>query len=456
MGIREGNAPLAEIHPYYRTTSPKGRSRGALLPLALGLFAVFLVSSTGYAQKKRRAASPLASSLPSLIKRGMSQNKAVLGASRSMTAAKESIGLKSSFPDPVVAGQYFTRPIETKVGPQVSNFKLTQKIPWPGKLSAQELVESRAYDSSVWQLKSTKLNIKRDITILYYQILGLHRTLQENVAHANLVDELNKMTLQKIRVGTARQSAALALAVKRADLTRKKLNFRARLATAIAKLETITQQKISSSQLATEVAALRFLDYTILEHPGIPKISHTAKYHPDVQGLKAQQQRVIARYEAADIAALPDISVNATWYQIKEAPTDFENRDAFSIGAAISVPIFGGKFTARQDSLKESRVAAQLATERKMDDVRLRIDNLVREIMAKKSALKIYQESIQPLVQQAVDVDKRSYRQGNVTIESIMANLDRKIEYDHLVIDDQVALKVLIAKLERELIFRTP
>lgn len=395
------------------------------------------------------------SSLPELIRRGLQQNKGILAASRNAAAAKAAIGSSSSLPDPVIGGQYFTRPIETKVGPQVSNIKISQKIPWPGKLSAKEDVESRRSDVAGWALKSRQLDLKRDITIQYYQILGLQRQLQVNVAHANLVDELNKITLQKIRVGTARQSAALALAVQRANLTRQKLAYRANLADAVARLENLTQQKLSASQFTTEVAALRFLDFTILEHPGIPKLSHTAKYHPDVQRLKAEQRQVIARHDAADIAALPDITLNATWYQIKEPVTELENRDAFSIGAAISLPLFGGGYSAQHSSLKEAKVAAKLSTQQKMDDVRLLIDNLVRQLLAKKSSLKIFSESIEPLVQQAVDVDKRSYRQGNVTIESIIANLNRKIDYDHLVILDQVAVKVLVAKLERHLIFRT-
>lgn len=452
----------------------------ALRPPSLRLTAVLIAALAGgaspaaYSQKnsqKNAKSSPLkrnsknalrksssirqGSSLPELIRRGLMQNKGILAASRSVSAAKSAIGSSSGFPDPVIGGQYFTRPIETKAGPQVANFKISQKIPWPGKLSAKENVESRAFDVAGWALKGRQLDLKRDITIQYYQILGLQRQLQVNVAHANLVDELNKITLQKIRVGTARQSAALALAVQRANLTRQKLDYRAKLADAVARLENLTGQKLSSSQFTTEVAALRFLDFTILEHPGIPKVSHTAKYHPDIQRLKSEQRRVIARHDAADIAALPDITVNATWYQIKEPVTELENRDAFSVGAAISLPLFGGKFTSRQSSLKEAKVAARLNTEQKMDDIRLAIDSLVRQLLAKKSALKIFSESIEPLVQQAVDVDQRSYRQGNVTIESIMANLNRKIDYDHLVILDQVAVKVLVAQLERHLIFRT-
>lgn len=400
-----------------------------------------------------------ASSLQKLVRRAMQQNKGILAADRNVAVTKSAVGVKSGFPDPVIAGQFFTRPIETKVGPQVANFKLSQKIPWPGKLSAREDAEAQAHDVAEWQLKRKKLDIKRDVTILYYQVLGLLRQTQVNVAHTNLVDELNRMTLQKIRVGSARQSSALALAVQRSNLTRRKIEIRAKLANAIARLENITQQKLSSSQFATEVSALRFLDFTILEHPGIPKLSHTAKLHPDVQELKSNQRRIIAHNEAAGIAALPDFSLNATWYQIDEpvSPTgERENQDAFSIGAAISLPLFDSKFSSRQNSLKESKVLAKLATEQKMDEIRLRIDSLVREIVAKRSAIKIFQESIEPLVQQAVDVDKRSYRQGNVTIESIMANLNRKIDYDLVIIEDQVALKVLIAKLERELIFRTP
>lgn len=442
---------MATIHPSLTAKRPRRSAAFATILLVAGLVAAAPFAQPAFGQKR----SVRSSSLPELIRRGLQQNKGLLATSRSAAAAKAAIGTKSSFPDPMVAGQYFTRPIETKVGPQTANLKISQKIPWPGKLSARENVEARASDVASWTLKSRQLDLKRDITILYYQILGLQRQIQVNVAHANLVDELNKITLQKIRVGTARQSAALALAVQRANLTRQKLAYRANLADAVARLENLTQQKLSATQFSTEVSALRFLDFTILEHPGIPKLSHTARYHPDVQRLKAEQRRVIASHDAADIAALPDITLNATWYQIDEPAPALENRDAFSVGAAISVPLFGGTFTSRRDSLKEAKVAAKLNTERKMDDIRVNIDNLVRQLVAKKASLKIFGESIEPLVQQAVDVDRRSYRQGNVTIESIMANLSRKIDFDHLVILDQVAVKVLVAKLERHLIFRT-
>lgn len=419
-------------------------SRAVLLGLTL------VLSGAAHGQQ---AGNP--STLKSLIKRALRLNKGLKAADHKVAAAKASIGSRSGLPDPVISGQYFTKPIETRTGSQVANFKISQKIPWPGKLSAREGVETQKYEIANWQHKSQQLDLKRDVTILYYQILGFQRLTQVNVLHTNLVDELNRITLQKIRVGTARQSSAIALAVKRANLIRTKLKLRAQLANAVAKLSDMTQQKLSDTQFASEVAALRFLDYSILEHPGIPKVSQTARQHPDIQRLKSEQRRIIARHDAADLAGLPDIGLSATWFQIDEPETALENADAFAVGASISIPLFGSKYSARQKGLTESKVAAKIATEQKMDEIRLRIDNLVRDIVAKRSELKIFKESIDPLIQQAIDVDKRSYRQGNVTMNSIMANLDRKITNDHLVIEDQVALKVLVAKLERELIFRT-
>ncbi|MBC8246213.1 MAG: TolC family protein, partial [Deltaproteobacteria bacterium] len=83
--------------------------------------------------------------LGDLIEYAYQSNPSIREAREAWRATIEQYRLETAFPDPEIMMTYFPDPLETRLGPQDWNANLTQKIPFPGKLSkAGEVVEAEA------------------------------------------------------------------------------------------------------------------------------------------------------------------------------------------------------------------------------------------------------------------------------------------------------------------------
>ncbi|MDQ6824680.1 MAG: TolC family protein, partial [Candidatus Eremiobacteraeota bacterium] len=68
----------------------------------------------------------------------LQKNPGVAAARLNWEAMQEKPAIAGSLPDPMATYGYFFQNVETRVGAQNQRFGLSQKIPFPGKLSAQK------------------------------------------------------------------------------------------------------------------------------------------------------------------------------------------------------------------------------------------------------------------------------------------------------------------------------
>ena len=83
--------------------------------------------------------------LPDLIAYAYNENPDIAAAREAWRAKVESYRVVTGLPDPQLTATYFPEPLQTRLGPQNWNVTLSQKIPFPGKLSkAGEAVKTEA------------------------------------------------------------------------------------------------------------------------------------------------------------------------------------------------------------------------------------------------------------------------------------------------------------------------
>ena len=84
-------------------------------------------------------------SLGDLIEYAYQQHPSIQVAREAWQATVESFRVATGYPDPELMVTYYPEPLETRLGPQDWNASISQKIPFPGKLSkAGEIVETEA------------------------------------------------------------------------------------------------------------------------------------------------------------------------------------------------------------------------------------------------------------------------------------------------------------------------
>ena len=107
-------------------------------------------------QTDNRAEEPFALpahtvSIGDLVRYAYENNPSILEARESWNATIERFRLEKGYPDPRLTVTYFPEPIETRLGPQDWNATISQKIPFPGKLT--KTGEIAKFDAEIARIK---------------------------------------------------------------------------------------------------------------------------------------------------------------------------------------------------------------------------------------------------------------------------------------------------------------
>ncbi|MDP2647235.1 MAG: TolC family protein, partial [Desulfobacterales bacterium] len=115
--------------------------------MLIGLNTCVLLSGAAELPNVRDLDARLAktATLGDLIVYAYQENPSVREVREAWRAVVENYQVVTGYPDPELAVTYFPEPIQTRLGPQDWNVSISQRIPFPGKLSkAGEVVEAEA------------------------------------------------------------------------------------------------------------------------------------------------------------------------------------------------------------------------------------------------------------------------------------------------------------------------
>ena len=102
-------------------------------------------------------------------------------------------------PDPVFTLGYYLSPVETRVGPRVTDFSLMQKVPWFGTLNARADVAKKEALVRLAEVEAIKNEIFLNLALLYYDFYLYQNELdylQEQVRILKTYEELSTVRVE--------------------------------------------------------------------------------------------------------------------------------------------------------------------------------------------------------------------------------------------------------------------
>ena len=132
-------------------------------------------------------------SLDSLIDEALENNPEIQAAYSNWEAVEYRIKQVSSLPDPTARYTYFGENVETKVGPQEHKYGVSQKVPFPGKLSLKGKAQSKQADMLGQKYEATKREVIKNIKFVYYDIFWIGKAIDITEEEKNILDNLEKV-----------------------------------------------------------------------------------------------------------------------------------------------------------------------------------------------------------------------------------------------------------------------
>ncbi len=390
--------------------------------------------------------------LAGLIEIAADRNPKLAAARRRWQASAERPTQASSLPDPLIGYTEYLTPIETRLGPTDRRVSVTQKIPFPGKLSAAgALAEEEARIAELGYhiaIRDTVANVK----VVYAEYLYLRKALRIVKQNQSLAGQLAEKSSalyaqsEKGQKDTVTLFDSLKAQSQLAQLAYDEITVEELLQTEAVNLNALLSRSPRSPLGEPRDLVYRPVNATLDELLSLGLERR--------QELKAALHLIAAAGEAerlADLAQVPDFSVGVTYTFIGKPPSETRDggKDAIGLNFGLTLPLWVTKNRARVREAEYRRMAAENDRQAQIDDLMSRISKVYFRLQNAERLVRLYKESLIPQAEEAMEIAEQWRDVGRDTIgrylEAQSVWLNFQLAYHRALADHEQ----MVARLEQ-------
>ncbi len=335
--------------------------------------------------------------LERLISLALENNPEIQAARKMVSAKTHDVDQSGVLPDPQLSGGYFFTPVVTKEGPQDWKAGITQKLPWPGKLSTQKSVSEKELDVAVEKSRLTTLQVLSEVR-RYYEKLKLLAT-EEEIARENLVllEQLESVVRTKYTAASASYSYLVQIQMRMIRMRDKQISLREKFPVIVRKLEQLT---------GVSLAEFPFNFNTEEFEPELSSvIPEGFDSNPVLRISRLNTQIRDDKLTLARLSSRPDFLVGVDYITL-DAPSD---KNPLLMKAGITLPIWFGKNKALRESAQAKLSAEKLNLANVDKILRARLEEINYRLEDSRRQYLLHIQELLPLAEQNYRIAESSY-----------------------------------------------
>ncbi|MBZ9628745.1 TolC family protein [Psychroflexus sp. CAK1W] len=262
---------------------------------------------------------------------------------KAFEAQLEGVTQAKSWQDPNLSFGYFISPIETRVGPQIARFSLTQMLPWFGTYKAKGDIAAFRAEAEYEKFQDQKLKLYLEVAQQYYDLSALRHIADLEAKQLRILKDLKSV----IESNYENNKANLV------DILRVELQIDKQLSVIQVLKDQdqalVTQlNQLMNRQLKTPVLISN--PKQILEEKEVMQTDSVSKNHPRLEAIRQLQKSNKAESELAKKQAMPQFGLGLDYAIIQDRNVQNADagQDALMPMLSVSLPIFGKKNKSRK------------------------------------------------------------------------------------------------------------
>jgi outer membrane protein TolC len=360
-------------------------------------------------------------------------------------AALQKVAQGSSLPDPNLSFGYFIAPTETRVGPQIAKFSLTQMFPWFGTLSAQETVLSLRAEAMYKDFLDERNKLFYNVSAAYYPIYEVKKLKQIEMDNIAILASYKE-------VATLRYENAMGSMV---DVLRVDIM----LNDAETNLSILDQQELPLISQFNALLNRPSSETITVNDTLIPSMLATdyqkdslLLLNPKLAGLNLKIKASEASEEVAIKKGLPKMGVGLDYVIVGERPdVDFSDngKDAFAAMVSVSIPIFRSQYKAAQQEAQLMQQSYALQKEDLSNRLLSSYDMAWFKAQKEAEYIQLYEKQSQES-SQSLNLLFTSYANSGKDFEEVLRMEQQLLRYQKLKVES--IKRYFIAKAELDYI----
>ncbi len=363
---------------------------------------------------------------------------------------------EGTLPDPTLSFGALWLPVASGLNLHKDDFTMmevgiSQAIPFPGKLALKQKAASFEAEAAANTVEEAQLRLARDVTIRWWQLVSVHRSLLIIADTERLLRQLAEIADTKYRVGEGLQQDVLSARLELAKLVQQRAQHLGLHHAEIARLNALLNRPADSPIRLPEDVDTRL--------PEIRSDSNLQEQGEQSHPLLAERKHAIdaaqSRLELAKKDYYPDFTLGTAYSFRQNTPTGQSRSDFVSFQLSMTLPIYADRKQAKAVDQRQSELLKE----------RYALDEAEREIQAEISAslalyrgnreqFEAFENNILPLAQQNVTAALTAYQVGKTDFLNVIraenAWFDYRMQYWQALAEAHQALAKLAAAVGRE------
>jgi len=339
-------------------------------------------------------------------------------------AQLEDITQAKSWQDPNLSFGYFISPIETRVGPQIARFSLTQKLPWFGTYKAKGDIAAFRAEAEFEKFQDQKLKLFLNVAQKYYDLLALRYITELETKQLDILENLKVIVESNYKNNKAR-----LVDILRVDLEMDKQLSTIQVLKDQGQVFVTQLNQLMDRQLNTPVQILN--PKQILEQNESIEIDSMVRNHPRLEAIRKLKASNEAESVLAKKEAMPQFGLGLDYaiIQDRNVQNAEAGQDAIMPMLSVSLPIFGKKNKSRKKaaSLQGESIEFQLENEESRLETEIQVALYKQDELF--SLLSLYDKQLLSL-KDILQLSETALANASMGIEEVLRLQEERLLYE--------------------------
>ncbi|MBI2607987.1 MAG: TolC family protein [Deltaproteobacteria bacterium] len=388
--------------------------------------------------------------LHDLIKEALEKNPLQKAAEHEVSSHQAMIGPSGSYEDPMFGFEAKNYPVDTwsrrQDGMTGNEISLSQKIPFPGKLSLLKKATTFEYNSKKETLNQKQLDLIKSVKVAYYEFYLAAKKQSILKDQRSVIRQLIVVARNKYTLGSIPQAELLNLQLEEAELINQLLQAEREIQVKKSNLNYFLGRRESLSGRPEDITI------TPLQFSKLTPESIADKIQNKNPGLKATHYQVQAaskKLTHAKLGYLPDFEFMLAYMYREPSPGNTRGVDMASGKIGLSIPLWA--FTKQSEQIKGARAEKAKADAlfyEEQNTLLRSTQTLYSELKEAHKRLDLYKTGILPLARQAIASGKSAYQASKLEYTSLLNLVQQRFQAEYSYHETIVNYENKIAELE--------
>ncbi len=353
------------------------------------------------------------------------RNRSIEVARQAWRAAAARVRETGAFEDPMVT----TDIAPLSVGSPRARFgwdaMISQRLPWPGKLSLDEAVASSEADAAKNDFESARRDLALTAALLFDQYFVSARSIEINAHHVDLMRSMQAAAAAQYESGRGSAQDPLQAEFELAHMEHDTVILASQRDVTVAQMNELLHRPPEAPlpPPPKELPAPSAPDVLDAGHLQAEALTH----RPDIAAAQQRARSAQGRIDRAHREYLPDVTVQTAYNTMWDTP---EHR--WTVGLSFNLPMQTGRRGGAVDEAEAMRAQYEADAARMSDAARTQVVIALKQLEESAHVLHLYEQRLVPIARDEVDAARSAFTASQTPFVAVVdaeKNL-RSVELD--------------------------